>query len=115
MIEINSITHLDCFKKLEPVWNILLARSSSNTIFSTFEWFFTRWDHFGEDKKIFILLAQDGEEFIGIALLMIEKRRILRYVPVKVLSFIGTGLSDHADFIIGRSREELLKGIIRLP
>ncbi|MGR3303175.1 MAG: GNAT family N-acetyltransferase [Candidatus Scalindua sp.] len=40
---------------------------------------------------------------------MIEKRNILRYVPIKVISFIGTGISDYADFIIVENREKVLR------
>ena len=110
MIEVRSITETDLFLELKPFWNPLLEKSGSNNIFSTFEWLSTWWEHFGQDKKLFVLLAMDGEEVIGIAPLIIEKRRILRYAPLKVVSFIGTGVSDYADFIIVKKREEVLRG-----
>ena len=105
---IKEISTQQGFHSLRSIWNTLLQRSESNTIFSTFEWLYTWWEHFAQDKKLFILLAQDGENVIGIAPLMIEKKRILRYAPIKVISFIGTGVSDYADFIIVREREKVI-------
>jgi len=108
MIVIKQITAAGQFCELESVWNPLLEKSGSNNVFSTFEWLSTWWEHFGQDKKLFILLALDGEEVIGIAPLIIEKKRILRYAPLRVVSFIGTGISDYADFIIVKEREKVL-------
>ncbi len=108
MIVIKSITQVDGFKKLSPIWNPLLQKSGSNNVFSTFEWLYTWWKHFGDERELSILLAKEGEEVIGIAPLMIEKKRILRYVPIKVVLFIGTGISDYSDFIIVKEREKVL-------
>lgn len=105
---IKEISTQQGFNNLRSVWNALLQQSGSNTIFATFEWLYTWWEHFGQDKKLFILLAQEGEDVIGIAPLMIEEKKILRYVPIKVISFIGTGISDYADFIIVKEREKVI-------
>lgn len=94
--------------KLGSIWNNLIHQSGSNTIFSTFEWLSTWWKHFGQDKELFILLAKKNEEIVGIAPLLIEKRKILKYFPIKVISFLGTGVSDYADFIITKERGKVL-------
>jgi len=110
-MQIKAITTQKDFYNLSTLWNTLLEKSGSNTIFSTFEWLSTWWEYYGHDKKLFILLALDSDEIIGIAPLTLEKSRILRYVPWRVVSFIGSGkISDYADFIIVRRREEVLKG-----
>lgn len=109
MITVSEVNNIPDLNKLNDVWNSLLEKSGSNTIFSTFEWLSIWWEYYGNDKKLFVLLALDGKEVIGIAPLMIEKRRILRFAPLRVVSFIGTGVSDYADFIIEKKREEVLK------
>mgnify|MGYP000498213716 CR=1 FL=1 len=99
-MQLKEITTQKDFYSLSTVWNSILKKSGSDSIFFTFEWLYKWWEHFGQGKKIFILLAQDEDEVIGIAPLMIGKRKILRYLPVREVSFIGTGISDYADFII---------------
>jgi len=107
-MQLKEITTQKDFYSLSTVWNSILEKSGSNTIFSTFEWLYTWWENFGEGNKLFILLAQHGDKVIGIAPLMIGKRKILRYLPVREVSFIGTGISDYADFIIMDEREMVL-------
>lgn len=108
-MQIKEITTKKEFYKLGSIWDILLQQSGSNTIFSTFEWLSAWWEHFGQDKELFILLAKENEEIVGIAPLMAEKRKILRIIPIKVISFLGTGISDYADIIIIREREKVLR------
>lgn len=107
-MQIREVTNKEGFYSINNIWNTVLQKSDSNIIFSSFEWLSIWWDCFGHNKELFILLAQEGEEVIGIAPLMIEKRRILRYLPIKVVSFIGTGITDYADFIIVKDREKIL-------
>ncbi len=110
LTEINSDER---FSSLKDIWNQVLEKNNFGTIFSTFEWLNTWWECFGQDNKLFILLAQDKEEIIGIAPLMIEQRKILRCVPIKAISFIGTGISDYADFIIKVERKAVLNSFFK--
>jgi hypothetical protein len=60
--------------QLENVWNKLLERSGSNTIFLTFEWISTWWKNFGAHHRLFIALVRKENEVIGIFPLMITQR-----------------------------------------
>jgi hypothetical protein len=54
---------LNEFQSLEDRWNITLKDSPSKTIFSTWEWLSTWWKHFGEGKKLVILLIENKNRF----------------------------------------------------
>jgi hypothetical protein len=88
-------------------WNHLLAKSKSNNIFLTFEWLYSWWNIYSNDKKIlFILTIYNEDTLLGIApwyinnishSLLIQKR----------LEFIGSpeAGSDYLDVICMEGEE----------
>lgn len=101
MINISKITNTHEWKKLEPEWNKLLATSDAKwNPFLTFEWLYSWWEVFGEDKELAVLLAEDDTGLIAIAPLMVSKRTGFR-----VCEFIGTGRTDYLGFILSEINE----------
>jgi len=68
---IRIITDLKQFESLSATWNSLLSKcQDDSSIFLTYEWLWTWWRHFGEGKKLNILLIEKGGQVIGIVPLM---------------------------------------------
>ncbi|MBI5747769.1 MAG: GNAT family N-acetyltransferase [Nitrospinae bacterium] len=91
MFSISLIEDEIGFKKLCNEWNELLADSTINSIFLTYEWLFTWWRCFKNDRRLLIIIVRKNGMLIGIAPLMVKN---------KVVEFIGTPSNDEADFIV---------------
>jgi len=100
------VTELDDFGQLENLkdtWNDTLTRSRDNDIFSTWEWLSSWWKHFGEGRKLRVLLAEDKNKTLAIAPLMWSKYNFLHLGNLTKVQFIGSRQSDYNNFIlIGR-------------
>jgi len=88
----------------EVIWNQIVSKNETNTIFQTYQWFHSWWKVFGEQNRLFFISIHDKDKIIGLAPLMIstdnKKRRVLR--------FVGNEKADYADFIISGSKEKVL-------
>jgi CelD/BcsL family acetyltransferase involved in cellulose biosynthesis len=106
MIEIKKIGDFQTWSQYAEDWNNLLATSSSNHIFLTYEWLSAWWELFGTDKELAIILAFEKNVLVGAAPLCLTKGRVL-----KVLRFLGSQVvfADLLNFLIpsGREREIL--------
>ena len=88
---------------LKGEWKDLLARSTTNTIFQTWEWNQLWWKHFGPPNELFLLtLRNSGNKIVGIAPLFSH----LEMNNQKRIQFIGgTEISDYLDFIVEAGNE----------
>jgi CelD/BcsL family acetyltransferase involved in cellulose biosynthesis len=124
-MRITEVNNLNDFASLKDTWNDLLQRSN-HTVFSTWEWLFTWWRHFGNNRRLIILLAEEDNKLIGIAPLMYSVHSMFGLRQGKI-EFVGTGsamntgliiedehivngndLVNYADFIIEKGREDCL-------
>lgn len=102
---VNSLTD---FKNISDPWNNLLASSSSNSVFLTWEWLYTWAEYYlGEKKQLFITTIYKDNELIGIAPWYINN---IRFGPFKLkrIEFLGapeTG-SDYLDVITKKGKEK---------
>ena len=104
----NNFHNLTIYQKK---WNKLCEQNLTNTIFQTYEWIKTWWSVHKGDNKLFVVLAMEGKDLVGIAPMMImqehkwaKKRRVLK--------FISSDASDYADFIIQNNRGDVLTALI---
>ena len=97
----------ESFKGLKEIWKTLLSKSSAFTLFQEYDWLLSWWDVYGSRTELYILLCIKENEIIGIAPLMV-KRVARKRIPKKVLSFIGTGVSDYLDFIVKEDHEKMV-------
>ena len=94
------------FKELEDACCQLSAQGCLGTLYQSYEWQRTWWNHFGANHcQPCILVASEGPRIIGLAPLMIEKMRIKGFPVLRTLRFIGTGPSDYLDFLVVQGRE----------
>ncbi len=104
------------FASLQTEWDSLLKRSSNNEITLTWDWLYTWWEIFKDDRRqLTILTVRDTENnLVGIAPLQIQIVQPYRFLPkVRQLVFLGYGeasddaiCSDYLNLII-RSGQEL--------
>jgi CelD/BcsL family acetyltransferase involved in cellulose biosynthesis/peptidoglycan/xylan/chitin deacetylase (PgdA/CDA1 family) len=93
-------------QKLSDSWNALLADSTSNTIFLTWEWAEAWWKNYGAGRPLFVLSAWEGNSLEGIAPFFVEG--VTRYGwQWLCLKLVGDGSrdSDYLDCIARRGRE----------
>lgn len=90
------------FDALKEEWNDLLARSRFNTIFLTWEWQTTWWQHLGRARgPLYLLAMREEERLIAIAPLYLSED------GGQVLQVVGCiEVSDYLDLIIEAGREE---------
>ena len=100
MLEVNEITDFSEFEGLMGIWNEILQKSGDSDVFSTWEWLWCWWKHFGEKRNLRILVAQEKNEILGIAPLMLSKYRFLRLGKLRKIEFIGSPHSDYNNFIL---------------
>ena len=91
------------FSEVEDIWESLVPKSQTATLFQTFEWQKNWWEHFGKGK-IWLLEIKEGEELIGLA--SFEEKD-------GVLNFLGTNkvlgrelVTDYGDIVAKRGKEE---------
>lgn len=91
------------FWALKPEWNALLRRSSSNTIFLTWEWQSTWWKHLGEGDLLLLgFRTEDDGRLAGITPLFRTQTG-----GRSVLNMLGCrDVSDYLDLITERGLED---------
>jgi CelD/BcsL family acetyltransferase involved in cellulose biosynthesis len=96
------------FKEIREEWMELLAHSSSDCIFLTWEWLYTWWKHLAGGSQLHILVVRSGEDVIAIAPLASPSTKLIRLARINALEFLGTGSvgSDYLDIIARRGKED---------
>jgi CelD/BcsL family acetyltransferase involved in cellulose biosynthesis/peptidoglycan/xylan/chitin deacetylase (PgdA/CDA1 family) len=95
------------FAELRPLWDGLLERSTSASIFLTWEWMSAWWSAYGpaDGLRVFLITDEFGRP-AGIAPMREASEK--RYgLPYRKLSFVGDGScdSDYLDFLIAAGCE----------
>jgi len=112
VLSIRVVSKLEEFSGLADQWNALLAQSSSNNLFLTWEWLYT-WakNYLGEDQLFILLISEEGQP-VGIAPFYIRKVRYYRFLNLRQIEFLGSGevCSSYLDLIV---QEKKRKQIIR--
>lgn len=109
-MKIREIHNYRDFLALKDIWNDVLQKCD-HSIFSTWDWLSIWWKHFGNDKRLVILLSEEGGKLFGIAPLMYSVHSMFGLRRGKI-EFIGTPSSDYNDFIITEKKEECLRLLI---
>lgn len=102
-----EIDNYSDFLALEERWHDVLQRCTHN-VFSTWEWLSIWWKHFGDDKRLVLLIAEENDEILGIAPLMYSVHKMFG-LRIGKIQFIGTPHSDYNDFITAEKSEECIK------
>ncbi len=103
-MKIDLCTDFSAFDELKAEWNNLLEHSISNTLFLTWEWQRTWWEHLGTSELRIITVREDDGTLVGIAPLFEET---WKDGTTKSISLIGcVDVSDYLDIIAARGQEE---------
>lgn len=107
-IRIRIISESNEFESLSEVWDSLLRKSGdSNTIYLTHEWLSTWWRHFGEGKKLNVVLIEKEGQIIGIIPLMVTEYRV-GLLKIRALETIGSLNCNHIGLIASGNSEEVV-------
>ena len=107
---IRHITTIKEFKALQNGWNSLLNENHIQSAVLTWEWLFSWWKVFGVEKKLWIVTAWDGGVLVGIAPLMLEKRK-KNGIHLQILCSLGTPMNDIGGFIIKNQDVKILESL----
>jgi len=111
-IKIRKISESKEFESLSEVWDSLLRKSKDdNPIYLTHEWLSIWWKHFGEGKKLNILLIEKEGQLIGIVPLMRTEYRI-GLLRISALETIGSLNCNHIGLIRSGSSEEAVSAFL---
>jgi CelD/BcsL family acetyltransferase involved in cellulose biosynthesis len=109
---IRVITELGEFQALSAVWNNLLqSNGSENSIYLTHEWVSTWWKHFGEGKKLNILLIEREKQIIGIIPLIRNEYRVGLF-KLHTLESMGAFNSNFVGLIPPQNGEEVITALL---
>jgi CelD/BcsL family acetyltransferase involved in cellulose biosynthesis len=112
MRSILKVVEFNEFQSLKDRWNESLSESLDNNIFSTWEWLSIWWKHFGEEKKLVILLVEDKNEILAIAPFVLSRCSLFGFGGLKKISFVGSPDSDYNSFILKERNIKLLESIL---
>jgi len=109
-MELEVVQDINRFRELREDWDSLLEKSSSKSIFLTWEWLFNWWVHFKDHKELLILLVKDEttNQIVGIAPFCLQELRLLHFFKFNKIMYIGSdkAASDFLDFIIHPGSED---------
>lgn len=108
-----KVREVNDFQSLKDDWNIILnGNVLGDNVFLTWEWLSTWWKHFGEGRKLLLLVVEDESEIIAIAPLMLSKYKLPFLGTVKKVEFLGVRHSDYNNFIILKREAECIRLIL---
>ncbi len=98
------------FSALKPEWNDVVHRSCCDTLFLTWEWQATWWQHLGEGDLVLLgFRSGEGKRLVGIAPLYFVRddrgRVVVREIGCR-------DVSDYLDLIIEQGQEESVYGAL---
>ncbi|NUR86600.1 MAG: GNAT family N-acetyltransferase [Nonomuraea sp.] len=97
------ITDADRLRALRPGWDALYGRCAAATPFQSHAWLTSWWQEYGGRHRLRVLVLRDQDRLLAAVPLMRSTRWGCR-----VLTPIGTGLSDYTDLLIDDERADTL-------
>jgi len=113
-MQVTLVRDLKELAALKEEWQSLVDRCTPNYVFMTWQWLFTWWSHFGQDRELFVLVVRDQAELIGIIPLALFAHRGRLAFKVRYLHFLGyrsgKRWTDYMDIIAVR-KEEVIEAV----
>ncbi|MBU4259999.1 MAG: GNAT family N-acetyltransferase [Desulfobacteraceae bacterium] len=106
------------FYDLRKTWDQLLRSSPDRAITQTWEWFYTWWEAYKDERDLHLIVGYDNNQIIGIAPLSRPEKptKYYGFLRYKTFWFLASGrtnqknvISDYLNFIIldGRQKDFL--------
>lgn len=109
---IRVVTEAREFETLTPVWDSLLENChDESSMYLTHEWLATWWRHFGEGKRLNLLLFERDRQVVGIVPLIINEYRIGSF-KLDALESIGRTSCNYVGLILPENREEAISVLL---
>ena len=105
-MDIKVIQKEGAFSSMKKEWNQLLEKSKSKSIYLTWEWLFTWWQVYGENRELFIVCILKDDELISILPLIKRNIKELGVFKQVVIEFLGTG-EDEKDEVCSNLMEPI--------
>ena len=112
MLTVERVGSLPGDADLAPAWGELLSRCPWRSLFLSYDWTVTWWEHFGAGSELWLLLVREGTKIVGIAPMMLTRERY-GGLPVRTLGFLRNRHTSRSDFIIPDRRREVLAALVR--
>jgi len=109
-IQVHRIENTGEFEKLRLDWTTLLSQNSTRDAFLTWEWNFAWWKCYGQGKELWLITAWKQNKLIGIAPLVLIKRKKFG-IEFRILSSLGTYSLDVGGFIVQNNDQEIYSAI----
>lgn len=103
-VVVEEIREESAFVSLRGEWDDLLRGSEGDFLFLTHDWLACWWRHFGREGSgrgtmdLYVLLARESGRLCAAAPLVIETLTAWK-VPVRLVRFLGHGVSDYSEFL----------------
>jgi len=105
-VTIELVENGNRFVSLREEWNELLAASSAESPFLTWEWLNAWWTHLGGACRLAIVTVREGDQLIALAPLCASRGR-LRFLWRFELMGTGFAGSDYLDAFVRRGHESV--------
>ncbi|BAU47911.1 cellulose biosynthesis protein [Sulfurifustis variabilis] len=89
----------DGFRALREEWDALVQAAAAASIFTTWEWQYLWWRHYGGGQKLRLLVARAGGRLVGVFPLYVQRVTPLAGVGAGLLRLIGTGGDTSPDYL----------------
>lgn len=115
-MRVNVIDQIVDFANLKDEWNELLNSSNSTSIFLTWDWLYTWWAIFSENRSLEIITVRNENGLLlGIAPFVKRSITYMGFVNITRIEFLGTGegakeevCSNNMDIIVRQGYEETI-------
>lgn len=107
--KVNEINDFNEFLDIRDSWNKLLSQSKDNDVFSSWEWLSSWWKHFGQDRKLRILMIEEDGQVIAAAPLMCSRYNFAWIGNLTKVEFVGSPQSDYNSFTLVRKELKCMR------
>jgi len=99
------------FWNLKATWNALNRESISPNLTVSHEWVWTWWKAFGSSGTLWILVAKENGEIVGIAPFM--KTRISKFrTRLRTIQFLANAHSNKTGFLVAKNNTRFFNGLV---
>jgi len=94
MAQVTEITQIEALADYRVAWETLLAETPGASFFHSLDWLTAYWEHFGQDKRLRVLLVEAEGRLRGIVPLVLRRER----TRLGWLRVLGYPLDDWGSF-----------------
>lgn len=108
-IVVTCIETADGFRALREEWDGLVHAATAASIFTTWEWQYLWWQHYGAGQPLRLLVAREDGRLLGLLPLYVRRVTPMPGVSVRLLRLVGTGADTSPDYLeppLAPGREE---------